>query len=46
MKLLVLPFTQIGHRWSDFHRALSRHPELCVLFILDCPSFDLLLGET
>ena len=43
---LVLLFIQNGPRWSDFHRTLSRHPELCVLFILDCPGFALLSGET
>ena len=29
----------------NFHRTLSRHLELCVLFILDCPDFTLLLEE-
>ena len=43
---LVLLFTQNGPRWCDFHRTLSRHPELCVLFTLDCPDFALLSGET
>ena len=45
MKSLVLLFTQIGHRWSDFPRALNRHLELCVLFILDCLGFNLVSGE-
>jgi len=42
MKLLVLLFIQIGLRWSNFHRTLSRHLELCVLFTLDCLDFILL----
>ena len=29
MKLLVLPFIQIGPRLSDFHRTLRRHLDLC-----------------
>ena len=45
VKWLVLLFTQNGPRQSDFHRTLSRHLELCVLFILDCPDFALLSGE-
>ena len=32
--------------WSSLHRALSRHPELCASFIVDCPGFALFLGET
>ena len=46
MKLLVLLFIQIGLRQSNFHRALSRHLELCVLFILDYLDFVLLSEET
>ena len=46
MKLLVLLFIQIRPRWSNFYKILSRHLELCILFILDCPDFALLLEET
>ena len=44
-RLLVLLFIQNRPRWSDFHRILSRHPELCVLFILDYPDSALFSGD-
>ena len=45
-RLLVLLVIQNRSRWFDFYRTLSRHPELCVLFILDCLDFALLSEET
>ena len=42
----VFPLIQIGPKWFNFYKTLSRYLKLYVLFILDCSDFILLLEKT